>query len=145
MRTINSTTITCQTGRYSETYVQASVAVLVNETGYATGSVQFQYMNLWSSRWTWGGDNPPEAGTLVQINNGVTIFLDITTPLLKVLIIDNGTLIFEDLQDLELKVEYIVILNGGILQVGTESNPFQHNAVITLYGHSLSTELPICK
>lgn len=119
--------------------------MLVNKSGLAISSAKFRYMNLWSSRWTWGGDVPPEAGTQVEINDDTTVFLDVTTPQLKVLIIDNATLIFDDSQDVELNVEYIVIINGGVLQIGTESNPFQHRAVITLYGHLRSIQLPICK
>ena len=67
------------------------------------------------------------------------------TPILKLLVINNATLIFDDSQDVELNAEYIVIVNGGVLQIGTESNPFQHRANITIYGHLGSIELPICK
>ena len=72
-------------------------------------------------------------------------YFDGHTPILKALLIDNATLIFDDHQDVALNVEYIVIINGGRLQIGTASNPFQHRAVITMYGHLRSIELPICK
>jgi hypothetical protein len=42
-----------------------------------------------------------------------------------------------------LNVEYIIIVDGGLLQIGTKENPFQHNAVITMYGSVRSIELPI--
>jgi len=145
IQTINSTTIRCRTGRYTGRYIDALVTVLINGSGYAIGTFQFQYVNLWSSRWTWGGDDPPEADTIVSITNGVTIFLDVSPPSLKALVLDNATLIFEDLRDVELTAEYIVITNGSHLQVGTETNPFQHRAVITLNGYPIATELPICK
>jgi hypothetical protein len=119
--------------------------VSINGSGYAIGSVYFQYIDLWSSPWTWGGEEPPENGTLVLINGQDTIYLDIETPILKVLIIDNATLIFDDYQDVTLNAEYIVIINGGQLIVGTESNPFQHRGIITIYGQLRSIELPICK
>lgn len=144
VQTIDSTTITCRTGSISQSNLAAPVSVLINGTGYALGLVQFQYMDFWSSLWTWGGENPPEADTIVSIDSGVTIFLDTSTPILKALVIDNSTLIFDDSQDVALNVEYIIIVNGGRLQVGTESNPFQHRASITLYGHLRSIELPIC-
>lgn len=144
VQTIDSTTITCRTGSIPQSNLAAVVSVLINGSGYALGSVQYQYMDFWSSPWTWGGDNPPEADTIVSIAGGVTIFLDISTPILKALVIDNSTLIFDDSQDVELNVEYIVIVNEGRLQVGTELNPFQHRATITLYGHVRSIELPIC-
>lgn len=119
--------------------------VSINGSGYAVGSVYFQYIDLWSSPYTWGGYAPPEDGTLVIIENHETIYLDIETPILKVLVIDNATLIFDDLQDVTLNVEYIIIVNGGQIQVGTESNPFQHRGVINMHGHLRSIELPICK
>ena len=117
----------------------------MNGSGQAIGSVLFQYIDLWSSQWTWGGVHPPEEGTIVVIDNGKTVYFDTTTPVLKAIIIDNASLIFDDLQDVALNAEYIVIVNGGRFQVGTEDNPFQHRAVITMYGHLRSIELPICK
>lgn len=118
---------------------------MINGNGYATGTFTFQYIDLWSSRWTWGGEEPPDVGSLVVINNGVKIFLDKSTPTLKVLLIDNASLIFDDTDDITLNVEYILILNGGHLQVGTASKPFQHHGGIKIYGHLRSIELPLCK
>lgn len=119
--------------------------VFINGSGYAVGLIYFQYIDLWSSQWTWGGKAPPDAGSLVWIDQYVTVYLDIQTPILKVLVIDNATLAFDDSQDVALNAEYIIIVNGGCLQVGTSSNPFQHRGVITMYGHLRSIELPICK
>ncbi|CAF1351069.1 unnamed protein product [Rotaria sordida] len=143
LQTVTTTSITCETGSYQYRSVRAQVKVFIDGSGYAISSVEFQYIDLWSSPWTWGGNEPPEAGTLVVIDNYVTIYLDIETPILKVLVIDNATLIFDDSQDVALNVEYIVIVNSGHLQVGTESNPFQHRGIITMYGHLRSIELPI--
>lgn len=141
----NQTCITCETGERNGTDPTALVTVFIKNSGFAMGSVFFQYMDLWSSRWTWGDQEPPEAGTIVSVERGVTIYLDMSTPILKCLVIDNATLIFDDFQDISLNVEYIVIVNGGRLQIGTESNPFQHRAVITIYGHVRSIELPVCE
>ena len=145
VQTVATTRITCETGSHRRSSVQAPIMVSINGSGYAIGSVYFQYIDLWSSSWTWGGEEPPEAGTLVIIENQETIYLDIETPILKVLVIDNATLIFDDFQNVTLNVEYIVLVNGGHLIVGTESNPFQHRGVIKMYGHLRSIELPICK
>ena len=71
-------------------------------------------------------------------------FLTYQHPSSNCLLIDNATLIFDDSQDLQLNVEYILVINGSRLQIGTESQPFQHRAEINLYGDQLSTELPIC-
>ena len=137
--------ITCETGVYRQSIVRVPVMVFINGSGYAAGMAFYQYIDLWSSQWTWGGQEPPEAGTISVIENQATVYLDIETPNLKVLVIDNATIIFEDSQDVTLNVEYIVIVNGGRLQVGTEQNPFQHRGVINLHGHLRSIELPICK
>ncbi|CAF3954248.1 unnamed protein product [Rotaria sp. Silwood2] len=143
IQTISSMIITCLTGNYSETTIQAPMIVHLVNGGNAVGSVLYQYIDLWSSPWTWGGDTPPEAGTIVSIENGKTVHFDTITPILKAVIIDNSSLIFDDNQDVSLNAEYILVVNGGRLQIGTEANPFQHKAVITMHGHLRSIELPI--
>jgi len=125
--------------------VQAIVIVTLTSNGNAISSAEFEYINLWSSPWTWGGEEPPEAGTIVVIDDGQVIYFDTTTPILKAIVIDNGSLIFDDNQDVALNAEYILVVNGGLFQVGTESTPFQHQAIITMYGQLRSIELPICK
>ena len=145
VQSVSSTTITCRTGSYNQTTVQAPVIVNVVNGGNAIGSSQFEYIDLWSSPWTWGGSSPPEEGTIVSIDSGKTVYFDAITPILKALIIDNASLIFDDNQDVALNVEYILVVNGGRLQVGTETFAFQHKAIITMYGSLRSIELPICK
>ena len=145
VQSTSATSIVCYTGAYSQTTTQALVIVNVASDGNAIGSVSFQYIDLWSSPWTWGGGAPPEEGTIVSIDSGKTVYFDTTTPILKALVIDNATLIFDDNQDVALNVEYILVVNGGRLQIGTESTPFQYRAVITMHGHLRSVELPICK
>ena len=144
VKIVSSTSITCETGSHRYSSIIAPILVSINGSGYAQGSVLFQYIDLWSSPFTWGGEDPPEEGTLVVIENQETIYLDIETPIIKVLVIDNATVIFEDSQDVTLHVEYIVIVNGGRLIVGTESNPFEHRGIINIHGHLRSIELPIC-
>jgi hypothetical protein len=55
----------------------------------------------------------------------------------------GGSLIFDDSQDVHLQAEYIIIAGGGSLVIGTEDKPFTHKAIITMYGHPRSIELPI--
>jgi hypothetical protein len=47
------------------------------------------------------------------------------------------------MQDVSLQAQYIIIVANGRLQIGTEQQPFTHNAVITMYGNVRSIELPI--
>lgn len=98
---------------------------------------------MWSSKWTWGGLEPPAEGELVIIQPGQHIYLDKSTPILKGIIIQGGSLIFDDLQDINLNCEYILITDGGKFQVGTKEQPFKHKAIIQMYGHLRSIELPI--
>lgn len=144
LQSVTRTEIKCETLSHRYSSVQLPISVSINGSGYAQGSVLFEYIDLWSNPFTWGGEDPPEEGTLVIIENRETIYLDIVTPILRVLVIDNATLIFEDSQDVTLNVEYLILVNNGHLIVGTESNPYQHRGIIQIHGHLRSIELPIC-
>jgi hypothetical protein len=100
-------------------------------------------MDLWSSPWTWGGNAPPKAGDLAVIGPNQVIYFDTETDVLTGVIIMGGSLIFDDNQNVHLRAQYIIIIDGGKLQIGTESQPFTHNAAITMYGQVRSIELPI--
>ena len=95
---------------------------------------------------------------------GQTILLDKSTPVLAFLLIKGGTVIFDrEVADLELQAEYILIVEGGklqvggphttskilnyLLQIGTEEEPYDSKATITMHGHVRCTEMPIfgCK
>ena len=54
-------------------------------------SADFEYVDVWSSRYTWGDHDPPTAGDFVVIPSTMTILLDTVTPVLKMLLI-QGTL-----------------------------------------------------
>ncbi len=54
----------------------------------------------------------------------------------------GGKVIFDE-TDLTLNSEYILIMDDGLLQVGTEEEPFQHQATIMLHGNTRSKELPM--
>ena len=85
----------------------------------------------------------PTEGDLVVIQQGKIVYFDAQTPVLAGLIILGGSLIFDDMQDVSLQAQYIVIVDGGLLQVGTEETPFMHNANLTMYGNTMSIELPV--
>ena len=56
-------------------------------------SAYFQYIDVWSSRFTWGGLEPPIAGDFVVIPSDMTVLLDIDTPILKLLLIQGINII----------------------------------------------------
>ncbi|XP_075406661.1 fibrocystin-L [Tenrec ecaudatus] len=138
----NETQIICMTNAHGSSG-WAPVHVNIGSMGMAKGdNAEFLYTDVWSANVSWGGKSPPEEGSLVVISKGQTILLDQSTPILKMLLIQGGMLIFDE-ADIELQAENILITDGGVLQIGTEASPFQHKAVITLHGHLRSPELPI--
>lgn len=78
------------------------------------------------------------------IKKGQTILLDQDTPVLKLLLIQGGKLIFDrEKPSLHLQAENILITDNGALEVGTEDDPFPGQATITLHGHVRSREIPV--
>ncbi|KAK2830693.1 hypothetical protein Q5P01_018624 [Channa striata] len=142
VQSTNNTQIICVTNDQQQSQ-QSKVRVSIGNQGVAkTDNADFFYVDVWSSRFTWGGLSPPETGMFVVITKGQTILLDTSTPVLKMLLIQGGTLVFDE-ADIELQAENILITDGGRLQIGREGAPFQHKAIVTLHGHLRSPELPI--
>ncbi|MBN3294524.1 PKHL1 protein, partial [Polypterus senegalus] len=139
---VNETEIICITDAQPQSQ-RTKVKVNVGGNGIAKlDNADFFYIDVWSSPYTWGGETPPDDGSFAVITPGQTILLDTSTAVLKMLLIQGGTLVFDEV-DLELNAENILIVDGGTLQVGTEQAPFQHKAIITLHGHLRSPELPL--
>lgn len=142
---VTDSEIQCVTGAHAGSVV-ASIEVQIAGNGIAQesfpGDSEFEYIDVWSSPFTWGGGPLPQAGEFVVIPAGMTLLLDMDTPVLSFLLIQGGRLIFDE-KDIELQSNTIMITDGGALQVGTEDQPFQHKAIITLHGHHRSRELPI--
>jgi cell migration-inducing and hyaluronan-binding protein len=86
----------------------------------------------WSDPATWPGGAVPVAGAAVTIAAGQTVYLDVSPPALASLTVD-GTLRFEA-KDLNLTSGWILV--RGRFEVGTESEPYLHRAIITLTGPS---------
>ncbi|MES2698454.1 MAG: G8 domain-containing protein [Pseudomonadota bacterium] len=84
----------------------------------------------WSDPTTWPDGRVPQAGDAVTIARGMDVLLDIDPAALRSLTID-GTLRFADERDIGLETEWIYV-RGGALEIGTEADPFTHNATITL-------------
>ncbi|KAH9512877.1 Fibrocystin-L, partial [Bulinus truncatus] len=140
---VTDTQILCRTGAASSG--TTTVQVQRNNWGLANQiNAVFQYIDLWSSRYTWGGQSPPTDGDFVVIPPNQIILLDTNTTVLKMLLIQGGQLIFDE-NNIELQAENILITNNGLLQVGSAEKPFpkQYKAIITLHGHLRSKELPV--
>ncbi|MEO5706296.1 MAG: G8 domain-containing protein [Alteraurantiacibacter sp.] len=84
----------------------------------------------WSDPATWPDGRLPVAGDEVMIERDMDVLLDIDPPALRSLTID-GKLTFSDDLDIGLDTEWIY-LRRGELHVGSEAQPYRHNATITL-------------
>ncbi|XP_054461971.1 PKHD1 like 1, tandem duplicate 1 [Anoplopoma fimbria] len=142
VQSTNSTHVICVTNSQPQSQ-ETKVRLSIGERGIAKmDNADFFYVDVWSSRFTWGGLSPPEKGSFAVITKGQTILLDTSTPVLKMLLIQGGTLVFDE-ADIELQAENILITDGGLLQIGQEGAPFQHKAIITLHGNLRSPEIPV--
>ena len=53
--------LTCTTGSHNKT-IKTTVRVEVGNTGIALGDKQFWYVDVWSSKYSWGNKDPPKKG-----------------------------------------------------------------------------------
>lgn len=88
--------------------------------------------NLWSNPSSWPSGSVPTAGQQVTIPMGQTIILDVNPPSLSGIRI-MGTLRFAEVP-LHLKSDWIMVMSGGHLEIGTETAPHMNPARITLTG-----------
>ncbi len=145
---VSSTTeteIVCTTGA-SGRNVRATIMVFIEGKGFALSEVEFWYVDLWSSPFTWAGGIIPSEGDFVVVPRGQTLVLDVVTPVLAYILVQGGTLIFDPEKgdnEVELHTQGGLITSGGVFQVGTEEEPFLAKTQVVLYGHVLSTELPV--
>ena len=84
----------------------------------------------WSDASAWPTGKVPAAGEEVTIPRGTEVILDVSPPELRSLTV-QGKLTFADERDLSLTTDWIY-LPGGQLEIGTEDDPFEHKATITL-------------
>ena len=144
--TVSDEEIVCDTGASGRT-VRAQVMVYVGGKGFAQSeNIIFWYVDLWSSRFTWGNEEPPQSGQLVVVPRRQTLVLDTVTPVLGYVVVQGGELIFDEEavdDQVALHTHGMIITGGGRLVVGTEDNPFTAKTQIVLYGDVLSTEIPV--
>ncbi|KXZ47880.1 hypothetical protein GPECTOR_32g493 [Gonium pectorale] len=143
---VGNATVTCRTPRPTLPipYGPQPIFIGVVGRGLALCNLTYEYVNLWSRRTTWGGNPPPE-GYGVYIPANTTVVLDMSPPLLTLLVVE-GTLAFDDraTTEIELRVKYILIRGGGQLLVGSETTPYPGRAKITLVTQPhVDIELPL--
>ena len=142
VRNVSQTTIVCVTEARKPS-VFGEVRVFSPNDGFAASNVLFHYVDVWSSPLTWGGKSPPGKGEILEIKPNETLLLDSSTEVLKALVV-RGALVFDRLVDnITLQAENIIVSGGGKIEVGTEVEPFLNKATIRLFGHRMSTEIPL--
>ena len=100
-----------------------------------TAELPFSSAAAWeygADRFIQSGNAVPQEGDCLLIPQGRTVVLDYDPPRLNRIIV-RGKLRFDDSADRNLTVRYLIV-QGGELEIGTASSPFQHNARITLFG-----------
>mmetsp|Transcript_29264 Transcript_29264/g.28392 ORF Transcript_29264/g.28392 Transcript_29264/m.28392 type:complete len:776 (-) Transcript_29264:1803-4130(-) len=89
-------------------------------------------VRYWSDPNSWTSGAVPVEGDDVEVESGWNMILDVDTPILNIVEI-NGRLTFQDNGDKHFQAKYIFVRAGELL-IGSEEEPFTHNAIITLYG-----------
>ena len=91
-----------------------------NSIAETPGSDSFQYVDRWSSVWTWGGGPVPQEGEFIVLEKGQNIVLDVSTPRLSFLLLNGGNLIWDKEADgLQLNTEFILIMEPKLLTLST--------------------------
>ena len=113
----------------------------------ATTNATYEYIDLWSRYTTWGGEyingvpntipGVETSGDSIWIQPGQRILLDASINVYMLIV--QGSLEFDDAHNISVDANYIFVM-GGSLTVGTEEQPFQHEAIITLHGSPVSQE-----
>ncbi|XP_030346033.1 fibrocystin isoform X2 [Strigops habroptila] len=93
-----------------------------------------QFCGQWDKDSSWTAGHQPRDGDNVTIEEGRTLLLGTTTNNLNLLHLKGGKLLFTGPGPVELHAHYILISDGGELQVGSPETPFHHKAHIYLYG-----------
>ena len=78
-----------------------------------------------------------------MIKKDQIILVDQDVPVLAMLLVDGGHVIFDDTRDIHLQAEHILIVNNGSFEIGSRGKRYQHKALVTLHGHVRSKELPV--
>ena len=115
----------------------------------ATTNATYEYIDLWSRYTTWGGEyingvpntipGVETSGDSIWIQPGQRILLDASINVYMLIV--QGSLEFDDAHDISVDANYIFVM-GGAFVVGTEAEPFLHQATITLHGSPVSQENP---
>jgi|GEM_PF-2247787 len=99
----------------------------------------------WSDPDTWGEAGMPGPNDTVVIGEGQTVVLDVSDVLVAGIIVDGGELIIEDELGLsiDLATDYLLVINGGLFQAGTEDDLLDTDFTLTLEGDDPDFDLMV--
>ena len=105
-------------------------------------------MARWSEASTWS-DGRPGANDIVVIGPGQTVVLD-QSATVKGIIVNGGGLIVEDgpsgaADQIMLISDYVLVINGGLFQAGTEDDPLDREFTLELTGDDPNFDLEVSK
>ena len=96
-------------------YVVESISYndpLLIPVGYfSQAAAEFQYVDVWSSEFSWNYDMPEE-GDLVIIPSDMTILLDTKTPILKMLLIQGKATRYNQMHHILHEFKYRFVFSG---------------------------------
>ena len=126
---------------------RSALDVYITDKGNAVAQVTLKYVSLWSKASTWGDQFAPIDGESVSVPACRHLLVDIDeSPLLYLVIVDGGSLIFPPDSDPEhvrtFDAHYIMI-NNGLMEVGTEEDPYCSKLIITMYSEKYDPAMPI--
>ena len=122
--------------KYVRTYITDRLTALAKtDVNEATCSGRWQKQFKWSDAryWSVRWKHVPKKHENVLIPRFDTVVLDVNPPALTRLVV-QGTLRFDDSGARHLKVSYLIVAKGGLLEIGTSDKPFISSAIITLEG-----------
>jgi hypothetical protein len=149
---VNSDTeLTCVTGaRIGDgncAMDRSSLDIFVTDKGKAVPKVTLKYVSLWSKSSTWGDLMAPIDGESVSVPKCRHLLVDIPeTPKLYAVIVDGGSLIFPPDSNPEHVRKFhahYVMVNNGLMEVGTVDHPYCSKLIITMYGEKYDPAIPI--
>lgn len=104
--------------------------------------VLYTYLDKWSELTTWKYQEPPVDGDFVVIPSGQSILLDVDTPNLLFLLVQGDLYLDPTQPSISIDTKYFFVY-GGLLQIGSESQPYESNVTITLHGKRYVRCMPL--
>jgi cell migration-inducing and hyaluronan-binding protein len=72
----------------------------------------------------------------------MNLLVDQSTPILKGILVQNGTITFADESDIVISTG-LITLTGGKFIAGTEKTPYQHKLTFVMYGSYYGAQQPM--